>query len=165
MYHTLAEAAAARAGDTGRYWIWASAGCASWPAVAEDRYRGPWNKPTANPILVVGNTYDPSTPLSAAQAMAKELANARLLTHDAVGHTALFNPSGCVNSHASRYLIDGALPPTGTRCQQDAPPFAAPKLAETGGNITTASLAGVSAALLLAGGGLLFALRRYRATR
>ncbi|WP_326783097.1 alpha/beta hydrolase [Streptomyces sp. NBC_00151] len=127
VYHTLAEAAAVRAGDTGRYWIWASAGCASWPAVAEDRYRGPWNKPTANPILVVGNTYDPSTPLSAAQAMAKELANARLLTHDAVGHTALLNPSSCVNAYTSRYLIDSALPPTGTMCRQDAPPFAAPK--------------------------------------
>ncbi|MFF6983684.1 alpha/beta hydrolase [Streptomyces sp. NPDC008343] len=164
-YHTLAEAAADRAGATGRYWIWASAGCASWPAVAEDRYRGPWNKPTANPILVVGNTYDPSTSLSAAQAMAKELANARLLTHDAIGHTALFNPSSCINEHASRYLIDGALPPAGTTCQQDAPPFAAPQLAETGANPTTAHLAGVSAALLLTGGGLLVALRRGRVIR
>ncbi|MDT0404984.1 alpha/beta hydrolase [Streptomyces edwardsiae] len=123
VYHTLAEEAAVRAGDTGRFWIWASAGCASWPAVAEDRYRGPWNNPTAHPILVVGNTYDPSTPLSAAQAMAEELADARLLTHDAVGHTALFNPSSCVQAHESRYLIDGTLPPPGASCRQDTPPF------------------------------------------
>ncbi|MGB9998487.1 alpha/beta hydrolase [Streptomyces pseudogriseolus] len=127
MYHTLAEAAAARSGDTGRFWIWATAGCASWPAVAEDRYRGPWNKPTAHPILVVGNTYDPSTPHSAAQAMAQELADARLLTHEAVGHTALLNPSNCVQAHVSRYLIDGTLPPSGATCRQDTPLFSPPK--------------------------------------
>ncbi|MFJ3922433.1 alpha/beta hydrolase [Streptomyces sp. NPDC090022] len=125
-YHALAEAGAARSGDTGRHWVWATAGCAFWP-YAEDRYRGPWNKPTANPVLVVGNTYDPSTPLSAAQAMAKELAHARLLTYDAVGHTALLNPSSCVQAYESRYLVDGTLPPVGATCRQDTPLFAAPK--------------------------------------
>ncbi|MFG2512527.1 alpha/beta hydrolase [Streptomyces sp. NPDC048584] len=126
-YHTLAEAAATSAGDTGRFWIWASAGCAAWPAVAEDRYRGPWNKPTAHPILVVGNTYDPSTPHSAAQAMAEDLADARLLTHDAVGHTALLNPDSCVQAHESRYLIDGTLPLPGATCRQDTPLFSPAK--------------------------------------
>lgn len=134
VYHTLAEAAAVRAGDTGRFWIWATAGCASWPAVAEDRYRGPWNKLTAHPILVVGNTYDPSTPHSAAQAMAKELADARLLTHEAVGHTALLNPSSCVQAHESRYLIDGTLPPPGATCRQDTPLFSP---SEPSGGLTT----------------------------
>ncbi|MGW3730198.1 alpha/beta hydrolase [Streptomyces sp. NPDC000851] len=168
VHHTLAEAGAARSGDAGRFWTWASAGCAPWPAVAENRYRGPWDKPTANPILVVGNTYDPSTPYSAAQAMAEELANARLLTHEAVGHTALFNPSSCVRAYESRYLIDGTLPPVGATCQQDTSPFAAPKkdaLAETGGNDITPCLAGASAALLLTGSGLLFALRGRRTAR
>ncbi|MFB7368498.1 alpha/beta hydrolase [Streptomyces sp. NPDC056222] len=164
-YHTLAEAAATTAGDTGRYWIWASAGCAAWPAVAANSYRGPWNTPTANPILVIGNTDDPSTPLSAAKALTKELADARLLTHDAIGHTALFNPSSCVNARTSRYLIDGSLPPTGTTCRQDVLPFSAPQLAESGGNTTTAGLAGLGAVLLLTGGGLLFALRRCRGDR
>ncbi|MGW7429685.1 alpha/beta hydrolase [Streptomyces sp. NPDC054861] len=163
-YRTLADAAAIGAGDTGRFWVWASAGCAAWPAIVEDRYRGPWNTPTANPILVVGNTHDPATPLSGAQAMTKELADARLLTQDAVGHTALFNPSTCVDARTSRYLVDGTLPPVGTRCRQDAPPFAAPELAATGGT-TTANLAGLGAALLLTGGALLLALRSRRRDR
>ncbi|MEU8467954.1 alpha/beta fold hydrolase [Streptomyces sp. NPDC029006] len=123
-YHALEEAAAARAGDAGRLWAWAAEGCAAWPAVAADPYRGPWNKRTAHPVLVVGTVYDPSTPYADAQSMAGELADARLLTHEGYGHTALLNPSSCVKAHESRYLVDGALPPAGTTCRPDTPPFA-----------------------------------------
>ncbi|MFF3335369.1 alpha/beta hydrolase [Streptomyces sp. NPDC002888] len=127
VYHALEEASATRAGDAGRFWTWAVEACATWPAVAANRYRGPWNKPTAHPVLVVGTTYDPSTPYSGSQAMAKELANARLLTNNGYGHTALLNPSSCIGAHESRYLIDGTLPPPGTTCRQDTPPFSTPK--------------------------------------
>ncbi|MFD7443797.1 alpha/beta hydrolase [Streptomyces sp. NPDC059909] len=126
-YHAIEEASAARAGDAGRFWTWAAEGCATWPAVAANRYRGPWNKPTAHPVLLVGTTYDPSTPYSDAQAMAKELANARLLTHNGYGHTAQVNPSSCIRAHESRYFIDGTLPPVGTTCRPDTPPFSTPK--------------------------------------
>ncbi|WP_055692249.1 alpha/beta hydrolase [Streptomyces prasinus] len=134
VYHGLEEAAAARAGDAGRFWTWAAEGCATWPAVAADRYVGPWDKPTAHPVLVVGTTYDPSTPYTNAQAMAEKLADARLLTHDGYGHTALINPSSCVNAHTGRYLVDGTLPPAGTTCRPDTPPFSAPE--PTGGIAT-----------------------------
>ncbi|MFC5744628.1 alpha/beta hydrolase [Actinomadura rugatobispora] len=122
-YHALEKASASRSGDAGRYWTWAAEPCATWPAVAANRYRGPWNKPTAHPVLVVGTTYDPATPYSGSQAMAKELANARLLTNSGYGHTALSNPSSCINEHESRYFIDGTLPPAGTVCHQDTPPI------------------------------------------
>ncbi|MFI6490512.1 alpha/beta hydrolase [Streptomyces sp. NPDC050564] len=127
VYHALEEASATGTGDTGRFWTWAAEGCATWPAVAANRYRGPWNKPTAHPVLVVGTTYDPSTPYTNSQAMAKELANARLLTNNGYGHTALINPSSCIATHESRYLVDGTLPPVGTTCRPDTPPFSAPK--------------------------------------
>jgi pimeloyl-ACP methyl ester carboxylesterase len=56
----------ARAGDIGPWWIWNyDEPCASWPAIAADRYAGPWNRRTANPILVIGNTFDPETPYEA----------------------------------------------------------------------------------------------------
>ena len=65
----------ARAGDLGPWWIWTyDEPCASWPAAAADRYAGPWDRPTANPILVIGNTFDPETPHEGAVAMADELA-------------------------------------------------------------------------------------------
>ncbi|WP_326654811.1 MULTISPECIES: alpha/beta hydrolase [unclassified Streptomyces] len=126
-YHAMEEVSATRAGDAGRFWTWAAEGCADWPATAANIYRGPWNKATAHPVLVVGTTYDPATPYSGAQAMAKQLANARLLTNNGYGHTELINPSSCVKAYESRYLIDGTLPPAGATCQQDTPPFAAPK--------------------------------------
>lgn len=127
VYHSLEEAAALRAGDSGRFWTWAAEACATWPSFAANRYRGPWNKPTAHPVLVVGTTYDPSTPYTNAQAMARELGDARLLTHEGYGHTALVNPSSCVQAHESRYLIDGTLPPAGTTCRPTTPPFSAPR--------------------------------------
>ncbi|MFD5936041.1 alpha/beta hydrolase [Streptomyces sp. NPDC060333] len=128
VYHSLEEGSAGRAGDAGRYWTWAAEPCATWPARSANRYRGPWDRPTAHPVLVVGTTYDPSTPYSDAQAMAKELAHARLLTHDGYGHTALFNnSSSCVNSYESRYFVDGTLPPPGTTCRPDTPPFSSPR--------------------------------------
>ncbi|WP_406376208.1 alpha/beta hydrolase [Streptomyces sp. NBC_00647] len=131
VYHPLEEASAARAGDAGRFWTWAAEPCATWPAVAAHRYTGPWNKRTANPVLVVGTAYDPSTPYRDAQAMTKELADARLLTNTGYGHTALLNPSSCINAHESRYFIDGTLPRPGTKCDQDTPPFSTP-LTRTG---------------------------------
>ncbi|MFE0515165.1 alpha/beta hydrolase [Streptomyces sp. NPDC058964] len=134
VYHALEEASALHAGDTGRFWTWAAEPCATWPAVAANRYRGPWNKQTAHPVLVVGTTHDPATPYADAQAMTRELADARLLTDHGYGHTALLNPSSCVNDYESRYFIDGALPPIGTTCLPDAPPFSAPE--PTGGIAT-----------------------------
>ncbi|CAM5260665.1 alpha/beta hydrolase [Streptomyces aurantiogriseus] len=142
VFHALEEAAAARSGDAARYWTWATGPCSTWPAEPADRYAGPWNRPTAHPVLVVGTTYDPSTPYAGAQAMSEILADARLLTNHGYGHTALNNPSRCVNDHVSHYLLDGVLPPPGTSCEPDAPPFSAPEPrggVATGGGGTAAS--------------------------
>lgn len=105
--------------------------------LAATPYRGPWNKPTAHPILVIGTTYDPATPFSGAQAMAEELAHARLLTHHGYGHTALTNPSTCVNTYESRYFITGTLPrperPADRTSRPSPPPYpvaASPPAAE-----------------------------------
>ena len=119
----LAALSFARAGDIGPSWAWNDGPCASWPARAADRYSGPWNRRTANPVLVIGNTYDPSTAYRGAVAMARDLARARLLTVNGYGHTELLNPSACAHSYESRYFIRGTLPPRGTRCRQDRPPF------------------------------------------
>jgi pimeloyl-ACP methyl ester carboxylesterase len=124
VFRALAALAYARAGDAGLYWAWnADEPCASWPATAAERYVGPWDRPTAHPILVIGNTFDPATPYEGAVAMAGYLARARLLTVDGYGHTALENPSDCASQHVSDYLVDGTLPPEGTVCPQNQPPF------------------------------------------
>lgn len=112
-----------RSGPPGPYWSWGAEPCSSWPVGAPDRYAGPWDRPTANPVLVIGNTHDPATPHRNAVAMARQLARARLLTVDGYGHTAMTNPSACVDRHESRYFIARALPPKGATCEQDYQPF------------------------------------------
>jgi len=56
--------------------------------------------------------------------MTAELANARLLTPHGYGHTAIFNPSTCVNNAEVAYFLHGTLPAKGTACQQNTAPFA-----------------------------------------
>jgi pimeloyl-ACP methyl ester carboxylesterase len=122
-FPALSALAYQRSGAVGLYWSWLSEPCASWPAIAADRYTGPWNRRTANPVLLINTTIDPATPYRSAVAMAGQLARARLLTVDGYGHGATVT-SACVDRAASRYFIDRALPPQGTRCRQDRQPFA-----------------------------------------
>ena len=112
-----------RAGPLGPWWSWQSVPCASWRATAADRYTGPWDRRTANPVLVLNTTHDPSTPYEGAVAMSQQLARARLLTVDGYGHGAQGAPSACVTHYITRYLIRTKLPPEGTRCGQDQQPF------------------------------------------
>lgn len=104
-------------------WPWVAA-CTGWSAEAADPYLGPWDTYRA-PVLVIGNTFDPATPYTSSQRMAEELADGRLLTVDGFGHTQLLNRSACAQELVAAYLVDGTLPPEGTRCAQDGSPFPA----------------------------------------
>jgi pimeloyl-ACP methyl ester carboxylesterase len=126
-YRAAARLASARSGGIGLGLTWDEEACAAWPAdLSHDRYTGPWNRRTVRPILVIGNTGDPVTPYSAAVAMSRDLAQARLLTVDGYGHTEFYNPSTCATAYEISYLETGALPPAGIVCQQDTPPFTVP---------------------------------------
>jgi hypothetical protein len=96
--------------------------CASWQAQDPDRYTGPWDRPTANPVLVIGNRFDPATRYESAQALSHLLASSRLLTLDGWGHTA-FGKSACVEQAEVAYLVDRQLPPEGSVCKPTQLPF------------------------------------------
>jgi len=126
-YEAAARLANARSGGFGLDLTWTEEPCAAWPATAsQDRYTGPWNRRTASPILVIGNTGDPVTPYHDAVAMSRDLDRARLLTVSEFGHTEFYNPDTCATNYEISYLTTGALPPAGTVCQQDTPPFPTP---------------------------------------
>jgi TAP-like protein len=103
------------------WWLWAP--CASWRTRSADRYTGPWNAATPNPILVIGNRYDSRTAYSNARIAARRLGNAVLLTLNGYGHTSEIDPSTCIDRAVRRYLITMATPPDGTVCPPDRQPF------------------------------------------
>ena len=88
--------------------------CATWGVDPQDTAR-PITAPDAPPILVVGNTGDPATPLANAQAVAGSLVSGHLVVVDSEGHTA-YGTNRCLRAIADDYLIDLTLPPTGTSC-------------------------------------------------
>jgi pimeloyl-ACP methyl ester carboxylesterase len=126
-YAAAAKVAYARSGGWGLDEAWYTEPCAQWPGNgAQDRYTGPWDRWTANPILLLGNTGDTALPYQQDElAMEHDLARARLLTVQGYGHTEQTNPSTCAENYQVSYVLTGALPPAGTICQENATPFAA----------------------------------------
>lgn len=128
-----AQSAEAQYGYFGPIWTWNSSVCAIWPGPAQSRYVGPFATATANPVLVVGNIFDPATRYEGALTVHNLLANSRLLTVQGWGHCSLFL-SGCADSTVGSYLVDptGPLP---TSCAQEWVPFAAPPAAATAASV------------------------------
>lgn len=109
-------------GYFGPLWTYASSICAAWPGGQNGRYTGPFTASTANPVLVVGNYFDPATRYEGAQAVANLLPNSRLISLNGWGHASIFL-SQCMDQAVADYLINGSLPPEGTVCNQDLTPF------------------------------------------
>jgi len=112
---------ALRGSRFGPFWWWGNAPCANWPT-SSDRYSGPWDAQTAQPVLVVGNFFDGVTDLRGAQASSRLLHNSRLLSYAGWGHTA-YGTSDCVTDDVNAYLIDRTLPAPGKVCPANPNPF------------------------------------------
>jgi pimeloyl-ACP methyl ester carboxylesterase len=133
-WQRAADAADRTAPYFGRYWTWFSSICQPWPGHDPDRYTGPWTAQTVNPVLVVGNRFDPATPYQGAVSLARILPRSRLLTLNGWGHTSE-GKSSCIDAHTARYLLTTQVPQPGTVCQPDLVPFAHPS-APTAGSPT-----------------------------
>lgn len=104
-------------------WTWVSNVCQTFDGAADaDRYTGPWNAQTANPVLVMTTTFDPATPIHGAELVDSLLPNSALLVVDGWAHGTL-GISGCAAFFRDAYIVNGTLPPPGLRCPQDVPPF------------------------------------------
>lgn len=113
-YEKTANEFAQKAPTWGRMLAWGSLTCGEWKVPATGKPEK-ISAAGSGPILVVGNTRDPATPYKFAQRLAKELANARLLTLDGDGHTA-YGRNSCINSAVDAYLLSGTLPAEGKTC-------------------------------------------------
>ena len=112
---TAASTAAKEAPMFGASNVWSSLPCAYWPVPAAKPLRP--RAAGAPPILVVGTTRDPATPIRWARALAGDLASGVLLSWNGDGHTAYRSGSSCVDSVVDRYLISLVPPRNGTTCQ------------------------------------------------
>lgn len=59
--------------------------CGQWKFEAKERYTGNFDVETANPILFIGGTYDPVTPVASAKNMSESFRNGVLLHHNGFG--------------------------------------------------------------------------------
>lgn len=89
--------------------------CTGWPERARHVLPPPTSATTA-PLLVIGGTADPSTPVEGARALARAIGPAAvLLVSTLPGHTS-FGSSPCVTRRVVRYLISSRAQAPGTVC-------------------------------------------------
>ncbi|MCL3862123.1 alpha/beta hydrolase [Actinotalea sp. K2] len=109
-------------GYFGPLWTWIDQQCMSWSAEDVDRYQGPWDALTANPVLVVSTRFDPATDYSGALALHAELPSSRLLTVEGWGHSST-GLSACADAVTTEYLLTRQVPKEDVVCTQDIDPF------------------------------------------
>ncbi|WP_436527241.1 alpha/beta hydrolase [Actinoplanes sp. HUAS TT8] len=111
----------------GKVWGYLDAPCArdTWTVRDEDAYRGPFNKRTSAPVLIVGNYWDPATNYDSSVAMSRVLPNSRLLSSDNWGHTA-YGTGVCATDAIDNYLLSVTVPAKGTVCAAEHQPFTEP---------------------------------------
>ncbi|MBM3673925.1 MAG: alpha/beta hydrolase [Actinobacteria bacterium] len=90
--------------------------CSFWPVPAVTATTGPVRAPGAAPIMVIGTTGDPATPVEWSESLARQLGSGRLVVVEGSTHTSLLDGPRCLEDLAIRYLVDLEPPPEGARC-------------------------------------------------
>ncbi|KAJ7250175.1 TAP-like protein-domain-containing protein [Mycena haematopus] len=88
--------------------------CSGWKVHRPDRFLGPVGANTSFPLLIIGNTADPITPITWAKKASGLFPGSVLLTQDSPGHTSLVAPSTCTHGTLRDYFQNGTLPAAGT---------------------------------------------------
>ena len=99
----------------GRIFAWGTTGCRGIEVTSSEKpldIRGTG----AAPILVLGTTRDPATPMKWAEALAAQLESGVLVERDGDGHTAYNSGNECIDTLVEDYLLDGTVPEDPTRC-------------------------------------------------
>ena len=101
-------------------WIGELSICSQWPL--RDPSRVTITGTGAGPIVVIGTTGDPATPLAGTRAMANTLEDGRLIVVTAEQHTG-YGVNDCVDQAVDDYLVDPAkAPPDELACTGDETP-------------------------------------------
>ena len=93
----------------GRLFAWGLTACGSW-SVHSGKTPGALKATGSAPIMVVGTSRDPATPLSWAEGLVEQLDNAVLVARDGDGHTGYKAGNDCVDETVEAYLVSGKVP-------------------------------------------------------
>lgn len=98
----------------GEYMVWDTS-CQEWPA--ESPYEPlDYRAEGTDPIMVIGTTRDPATPLEWSEQMAANFENGFLLTRDGDGHGGWGQGSDCTDDAVEQFLSTGEPPDDGLVC-------------------------------------------------
>lgn len=99
----------------GDVFAWGLIGCEGME-VSSDVEEPDYTAEGAAPILVIGTTRDPATPMRWAEAMHEELDSSVLVRRDGDGHTGYFQGNRCVDGVVHDYYLDGEVPEDDVDC-------------------------------------------------
>ena len=85
---------------------WGNAPCSQWFGHS-GTVPAPVQTTTSAPILIIGTTFDPATPLAWAKSLHNQMPTSSLVTFVGDGHTAYLNGNSCVDSRVDNYLLTG----------------------------------------------------------
>lgn len=96
---------------------WSTAPCATWPT-RQRALPAELDAAGSGPILVIGTTFDPATPVQWAQSLSAMLDNGYYLEWKGDGHLAYDGDRGgkCVTRVVDRFLLEGVRPAQETFC-------------------------------------------------
>jgi pimeloyl-ACP methyl ester carboxylesterase len=99
----------------GRTFAFGLTQCGQWPVSTG---KGPVELTAegAAPILVVGTSRDPATPLAWAESLASTLSSGVLVRRDGDGHTGYGSGNDCVDETVEEYLVSGTVPDGDVDC-------------------------------------------------
>lgn len=99
----------------GYFFAYGGTNCEDWPH-GSVRTPSPVEYTGESPIVVIGTTGDPATPVEWASSLRKQLGNATLMTWEGEGHTAYGRSNSCIEGPVDSYLLTGELPADNTVC-------------------------------------------------
>ena len=87
--------------------------CSLWPTSGSALRQVQISSPA--PIVVIGSTNDPVTPLASSQSMSAALQNSRFISVNSSRHTSYLK-NDCATQLVDAFLIKGTLPPSNSLC-------------------------------------------------
>ena len=116
-FEALQAKAAVDAPDFGAINVGLGFACSYWPVPGANAVPTPIHGAGAPPIIVVGTTGDPATPVAWARNLVGELGSGRLITVDGTTHTSLLSHNRCLDAAVASYLVELVPPAPDLRCR------------------------------------------------